>query len=177
MEYTKVIFEANDQQEIADYVYRYSIQLAPGGMLRIPGGSALKQNEKDWIRDNKSKIVAYLEKQIQDKKDRQKKIESIPGLKEVEKALDEMEEYRIKLNRAIHSGSSKAPMKPKHDIDEMRKKYPVAFLWIKAESFLNASNDRKYSAGKQAQDFILDGDLKKAEKAMDNWTSDGPFWD
>ncbi len=83
---------------------------------------------------------------------------AIPGLKELEAAKAEQATYHEAFSRAVDSGDSIYPAKPKSDPAELSAQYPMAAALLRAESYSRAANYHKASAGQKAVERILDGD-------------------
>lgn len=93
---------------------------------------------------------------------------AIPGLKELEAAREAQAAYREAFARAVDSGDSIYPAKPKSDPAELSARYPMAGAMLRAESYSRAANYRKASAGRKAVERILDGeDWEKAISDME----------
>lgn len=62
------------------------------------------------------------------------------------------------------------PTRPTSNIDELESKFPLAKLYLKAESYLEASNYEKMLAGEKAIKMLLsDADTQEVQKVLDNW--------
>ena len=84
---------------------------------------------------------------------------NVPGLEELRQIRNEWEEYQYKFNRFIEGGCiGHAPIKPTVQISTANETYPIAAAYLKAESFENASNYAKSSAGKKAKERIANGE-------------------
>ena len=96
----------------------------------------------------------------------------IPGLVELEAALAAAQEEERAYRLAMESESETFPTDARRQAaNELATQHPQAAMYIKAQAYTYASNDRKYSAGKQAMALIASGgDLSDAQDILDNWS-------
>ncbi|MGN1101553.1 MAG: hypothetical protein ACI4RG_05120 [Huintestinicola sp.] len=133
--------------------------------LSNDGGIIVHTKQKDvisFIKANAEEIRSILkaEKAAEDEalRIRQQKIDSIEGLKVLKNNISEWEKYSYMINKYISNGAlGSAPSKPEIESSELKKKFPRAAAYIKAESYAYASNAVKSSIGKDALDKIIDG--------------------
>lgn len=59
--------------------------------------------------------------------------------------------------------------KPSPSSEELKVKYPIAALFLKAESYTESSNVDKFSAGQKALDLIYDDKIEEAKEVLRNW--------
>ena len=132
------------------------------------------------VKAKKQEILAYLRKKEADEKAardaRQEKIDSIEGLKEIERAQMDEERYSRQFNRMMDdefNDGARPPRRPKANSIELRRRYPRAAAYLKAESWEYASNYAKASAGKKALERIINGeDYSKVLEDMDaEWSA------
>ena len=124
-----------------------------------------------YVKAHKPEILSFLiEKEEAEKKamaDRQAKIDAIEGLKELEAANEALLNYREAFNRAIENDDAIFPSKPSvtpEGIEALRKKFPRAAAYRKAEAGSLAANYVQASAYKKALERIINGD--DYEKAL-----------
>lgn len=124
-----------------------------------------------YVNAHKPEILSFLiEKEEAEKKaaaDWQAKIDAIEGLKELEAANEALLNYREAFNRAIENDDAIFPSKPSvtpEGIEALRKKYPRAAAYRKAEACSLAANYVQASAYKKALERIINGD--DYEKAL-----------
>lgn len=116
------------------------------------------------IKASKPEILAYLaEKKATEeaaRKEREAKINSIEGLKELKAAINDEEEYYNEFNRRMENEalSSFLPARPEISSKDLAAKYPRAAAYIKAENWSLASHYAKVSAGKKALERIINGE-------------------
>jgi len=104
---------------------------------------------------------------------------NVLGLAELEAAKDAAHNERVRYNLAMQAMmDSEDGIAPKA-LDEtiianaktLAAQYPRAAMYLRAKAYTHASNDRKYSAGKQAMALIASGgDLSDAQDILDNWS-------
>ena len=98
--------------------------------------------------------------------------QKIEGYEELKKAINEHNLYQDKCIAASESeiGCTEIIEKPISSLDELVKRYPLANLYLKAEGYTFASNDKKNAAGHKAMQVLENtGDLKKAAEILKNW--------
>ena len=147
-------------QEIERMISKYNITDAGNGTLKaVPYGKKnFSEKEIAEIRAAKAEILAYFAEIKKAEADRNAMIAAIDGIKEIETARSEWEEYHYKFNKAMDRGDCRYPSKPTSNVEELKAKYPRATAYLKAQSYKNSSNVGKYSAGKKALERIIDGE-------------------
>ena len=150
----------------------------------IPAYSAYAKAHKPEIMEYLLKKEKQAEEDAQKARERQAKIESIEGLKELEAANEALLNYREAFNRAMESGDGILPSKPSvtpEDIEALCKQYPRAAAYRKAEAGSLSANYAKASAYKKALEKIINGeDCEKALADADaEWSAycDEHIWD
>lgn len=134
------------------------------------------QAEVEAIKAAKPEILAEIKRQKAEEKAayeaRQAKINAIEGLDIIRKAIDAEENFRASFNRAMENGSCLFPSQPKESSAELKKEYPRAAAYLKAEAYEHASNYAKSAAGKKAKERIINGeDYTKVLADMEaEWT-------
>lgn len=91
---------------------------------------------------------------------REAKINAIEGLKELKAAINEQNDYHYEINRRFENEalSSILPAQPKANVKDLKKKYPRAAAYIKAENWKYANNYAKAAAGRKALERIINGE-------------------
>lgn len=139
------------------------------------------------MRTKKPEILQYLqnaaEKRERAARERQEKIDAIPGLAELRDAIEDLNSWNREYSENIHSGASGVGLraKPQYDLEAMRKKYPRAAAYLKAAEMASAANYAKAAAGKKARERIINGEdceqaLSDAEKEWNDHVSEH-IWD
>ena len=151
-------------EQIERLIKKYRIQLMDDGRLKINGMDP-KKNKDDYgfIRENKPEFVSCIEEQKRKETEayeaRQAKIAAIEGLELLEQTATEWEQYYAEWNRLIENdGIGKTPNKPEFELDELKKKYPRAAAYMKAESWQLASHYAKATAGTHGLERIIEGE-------------------
>lgn len=178
---------------IAELVERYNIALT----YRVADGEkktilairdkvrVTKDNALDEIKSVREDIIQYLrEKEEREEaawRERQKKIDSIPGLLKIRAAYDDLRKWNEEFEKSFEDvGGLGVRVKPQYDFDSMYKEYPKAAAYLKAESYYFKSNYELSIIGKRALDKIIDGDYIKAIEEMEaelKEFTDRHFWD
>lgn len=166
---------------VEEMVRKYNVKLASGGRIGIYNADRAKKDKMvDIIVAAKPEIVAYLtaEKEATERAatERKAKIAAIEGLKEIQDAIMEHENYRYKFNRMMEdefNDGVNPPTKPQSDIGALKKKYPRAAAYLKADSYAMAANYAKAGAGSTARERIINGeDYEKVIADMEKEWSD-----
>lgn len=101
---------------------------------------------------------------------------AIPGLRALKAALFEESRYAEQFARMMEdegNDGARPPAMPKANVDELRNQYPRASLYIIAESYEDASNYVKSSAGRKALTRLKNGDdLEGVSKMLNTWHED-----
>lgn len=147
------------------------------GGIFVGNEPALKKYGADEIRANKEEILSFFkakeEKERKEFEERQARIDAIPGLKEIENAIDDLIEWRREFNKSFEDvGGLGVRPKPEYDLEQMYKDYPVAAAYLKAEKMANKANYELALIGRKALERIIDGenhevvisDMDKEEK-------------
>lgn len=145
----------------------YTHQLGPVLLTKV---------EADAI--NKARDTYVADRQI--KKETQLTT-NVPGLAELRKAYANEENYREAFGRMMEDEQNDGARPPKPVMiksDDVAQQYPRAAMYIKAEAYSRASHYAKSSAGDKAMELIQQGgDLKEAQKILDNWLPESAKWD
>ena len=98
---------------------------------------------------------------------------AVPGLAELKSALNANEAYQHAFQKMMDNENNDGvnpPKAPVSDLDSLRAKYPLAALYVKAESFEQASNYMKSSAGTAAKKALVEGSSPaEVAEIMDDW--------
>lgn len=113
-----------------------------------------------------TKMMDYLlEKEQSEKQEAQDlaaKINAIPGLLEIRNAQADLRAWHRELNASFEGDAACGGMgvrpKPTHDLDALRKQYPKAVAYLKADEWSKAENYAKRTAGQSAAHKILAGE-------------------
>lgn len=153
-----------DAKEI---IHKYHIEDAHDGTIRIgiPRGQKLSDSELSMIKAAKPEILArFAEKKAAEdarRKAREDKINAIEGLTELKAAIDAEIAYGRAFDRMMedeYNDGVNPPSKPKVSSADLRKQYPRAAAYIKAENWEYANHYAKSSAGRRAKERIINGD-------------------
>lgn len=90
------------------------------------------------------------------------KINAIPGLSEIRNAQADLRAWHRELNASFEGDAACGGMgvrpKPTHDLDALRKQYPKAVAYLKADEWSKTENYAKRTAGQSAAHKILAGE-------------------
>lgn len=119
----------------------------------------------DAIKAAKPEIVSVLlearETSLRAEQERQKKIDAIPGLREIEAARADLVNWKLEFDASFdgeNGGGVGVRPKPKHDMDAMYAQYPRAKAYLDAQEFAASENDAKSAAGRKALESIINGE-------------------
>lgn len=128
-----------------------------------------EQNKKDWD----AKMAAVREKM---KAEEAELAKNVPGIEELKAAYAAKAEYRRAFNAAMedeYNDGVHMPVLPTANIEELEAKYPIAALYLKADSYTYSENYAKSAAGDKAKAILADGgDHIEAARILDNWLND-----
>lgn len=114
-----------------------------------------------FLQEHKQEIISYLvEKKEREYQESRARLYAIEGLEELEDAYSAWQEYYSLFSYYITElgGEGDAPKKPDVSINELIKKYPRARAYMIADSYAQAENDIKVTAGEKAKQRIINGD-------------------
>lgn len=145
---------------IIEMIKKYDIRDVGDGRIGIYN---MKDVEKhiDEINAKKPEILAHFAAEEAERKAREDKINAIEGLKELTKAINDEIAYNEAFNRMMedeYNDGVNPPSKPKVRSAELKKQYPRAAAYIKAENWECASHYAKVGAGKRAKERIINGE-------------------
>lgn len=105
----------------------------------------------------------------------------IPGITALQEAYEAEAAYRAAFGRAMEDEGRDGvamPKRPKANIAELEKAHPRAALYIKADDYSDAMNDKKAAAGKKAKKILEEGaSLEAVEEVLKNWMPESAMWD
>lgn len=178
-------------EELAD---RYSCKLqlefkdgktVPTGAFYVDNHRLMRQEGAyDEIARHKDEIKALLLKRHDDEiralEERKDKIASIPGLKEIEDALEDLTQWNEQFNRSFDErygpgcGGLGVRSKPQYDLDAMRAQYPRAAAYLKMRDWSRKEFIEQSIIGKKALEKIINDDnweqaVADAEKELDDY--------
>lgn len=129
----------------------YNIQLLDENTLVIETGVSAK--DILLIEEYKKEIMDALKARQKAEQasasEFQDKIDAIPGLKEVESALEDVATWS-------YIRRDKTP--PEYDLQSMQVKYPRAFAYLKSREYERSANRMKAQAGRDAAVKIVNGE-------------------
>jgi hypothetical protein len=96
---------------------------------------------------------------------------AVPGLDELRAARSAKNDYDRSMSKFIAGdGLSRRPVRPETDVEALATAYPRANVYLLAEAYSNASNDRKSSAGVRAMSILkAGGSIDEARRVLDGW--------
>lgn len=157
----------------------------PDGRLMIRNTYRVKKdNALEEIKLRKPEIIELLTAEENARKaafeDRQRRIDSIEGLKEIVAAREAIIKYLYERRKAIENDGFGWPKKPDYDLEAAYKKYPKATAYLKAQGLAESSNYELSAIGRKAVEGILYGDWEEAIETMDaerSANADKHAWD
>lgn len=136
---------------IEKLIEKYGIQFLDENTLVIEIGVPAK--DLLLIEEHKREIVTVLKARQKAEQasasEFQDKINAIPGLKEVESAIEDVATWS-------YARRNKKP--PEYDFQAMEAKYPKAFAYLKARKYERSANRIKAQAGHKAVMKIVNGE-------------------
>lgn len=132
------------------------------------GKKAVKDGVADEIKAMKQEILDYFHEEDRKEKERQIKIDAIPGLQEILKAQRDLEEYNYKFRKSFEDvGGLGVGQKPDYDFEAAYERYPQAAAYLKAEKKADSVNIEISEIGRKALERVIDGDYEKAIDDME----------
>lgn len=185
-------------EELAD---RYSCKLqlefkdgktVPTGAFYVDDHRLMSQEGAyDEIARHKDEIKALLLKRYDDemraREERKAKIAAIPGLKEIEDAVEDLTQWHEEFNRSFDErygagcGGLGVRAKPQYDLDAMRAQYARAAAYLKMQDWALKEFLPQHIVGKKALEKIINDDhweqaVADAEKELDDYIT-AHIWD
>lgn len=164
---------------IKEFVKKYNIMLfdpdqsyrkenglpESGDLIKVYNIDELERDDMvDFAKEHKPEIIECL-------KEREHKIESIPGLKELEKADADWDYFKHAFNSAFDAENGsimQARMQqPDSDPASLRKKYPQADAYLQMKDLVGADNWELSAIGDRAIEMVIDGDWQEALEYAD----------
>lgn len=149
---------------IGEMIKKYDIRDVGDGRIGIYN---MKDGKKhmDEIKAKKAEIMAHFAAEKAAERAayeaRQAKINAIEGLTELTDAIEAEIAYGNAFNRMMedeYNDGVNPPSRPKVSSVELRKQYPRAAAYIKAENWEYASHYAKCGAGRRAKERIINGE-------------------
>lgn len=144
--------------ETREMIKKYQIRLVPNteaDLIEVSNVSELKaDNMVGFVKEHKEEIVREL---------KALKGEFIPGLKEIEDAKAEWNEWKKRFDDSFES-ENVAPLHklPDSDLLDLRRKYPQADAYLQMEALSNSEDYELSHIGKTALEMVVDGGWKEA---------------
>lgn len=167
-------------------------KFVPTGLVGIYNTTRLeKDNAKDEILSHKDEIKALLFKRYNDeqraREERKAKIAAIPGLKEIEDAIEDLTKWHEEFNRSFDDrygagcGGLGVRAKPQYDLDAMRVQYPRAAAYLEMQDWSQKEFIEQAIIGKKALEKIINDDnweqaVADAKKELDDYIT-AHIWD
>lgn len=169
--------------EIEQLIRKYSLSLGINPKTGEEGlmanlNAVKRDNARDEISAKKQQIMAYLKAERAEKEreaaeakrkaqERQERIAAIDGLKEIQDAIEDLEQWRYEFEKSFEDiGGLGVRPKPQYDLEAMRAKFPHADAYLRAEEEALKSNYELSAIGKTALEEVIFGDYKKAMENM-----------
>ena len=162
---------------------------APTGTLIVRKGEECKRaGDLDAVKAAKPEILSILKTELEAKArardEREQKIRAIPGLAEIEAALEDIHSWHEEFRASFEGeggGGVGVREKPRYDLTAMYSKYPRAKAYLDARAYAFAAHHAKAAAGKKALEAIISGE--DYVQAIDNmeaeWSeyTESHMWD
>lgn len=182
---TKGESNMNIEQLIRRYSLSITINPATNQEALMADLSAVKKdNATEEIKQKKAEIMEHLrakraedekraEEARQKAKERAERIKEIEGLKEIQDAIEDLEQWQYEFDKSFDDvGGLGVRPKPVHDVKAMRQKYPRADAYLRAEEEYLKSNYELSAIGQRALEEVIFGDWQKAMETMEKEIKD-----
>lgn len=158
--------------------YNITIAIQDGQeMMRVGHSTPPTTAEITMLKSAKPEIMEELKRREAEKvalesAEAEKIRNNIPGLEELKNIRNSWEIFYDKRSASIENSGFNYPTEPSMKLSVASSKYPVAAAYLKAQSYADASNFNKYSAGKKAVTAIENGEdyTKVIEEMESNWS-------
>lgn len=186
---------------IEEMIKRYNIRLEmkfdngkfiPTGRLGVYNTVLLqKDGAKDEVLSRKDEAKALLLRRYEDEQrayeERQAKIAAIPGLKEIQHAIEDLTEWEKEFERSFDErygagcGGLGVRSHPNYDIKAMKAQYPRAAAYLEMFDWSQRDFIEQRIAGQKALEKIIDDDnweqaVADAKKELDDYITEH-IWD
>ena len=172
--YAKISGKETNNKKIEALISKYGLSIINNNVVsdRAAYARAKKDGMVDEIKNSREKIIKYIKdkerKQKEAAEERARKIAAIPGLSEIRQRIAEEEKYRRNVSQQINSGQSVFNFGKKPESSSvLRKQYPVADAFLKAEAKSYSSNYEYAAAGRKALERIIN-EPQNYQKAIDD---------
>lgn len=148
---------------VNELIQKYNLTiLEQNGKRGVRADRNPSSSDKKEIISNMADIISELDRRDLEKKkayeEHQKKIDAIEGLREIEDAIEAINQRRNSFVRAWESGESAYQSMPNIDVGALKAKYPRAAAYLEAEDYSMSSYYVKAAAGHRAVERILNGE-------------------
>lgn len=157
------------EENIRKMVEKYEIKDNRDG--RIRAYHVKTDEEKKQIGEHKAEILAYLKREEEKKKEEYLRktsfFESIPGVKEIQKAREEWRDYQFEFQRAFERGTGRYPDSPSIDaagIKKLEEQYPEAVFALDMEYKKGSANYELAGIAEKAYNALCNGEAWEAVK-------------
>lgn len=156
--------ENTNMERIKELISRYNFFENNGQLCTHYLSQIKKDGVLDEVKSKSSEIIAYLknegEKERKAHEERRAKIAAIEGLAEIQKAITELNAWDYKFQKSFEGkyaiGGQGVGEKPNYNIDAMKKQYPIAAAYLRAEAQSEKSNYELAEIGKKALEAIIE---------------------
>lgn len=136
-----------------------------GDLIKVYNIDELERDDMvDFVKEHKPEIIECL-------KEREHKIESIPGLKELEKADADWDYFKHAFNSAFDAENGSIMQtrmqQPDSDPAALRKKYPQADAYLQMKDLANSYDFQLSAIGDRAIEMVIDGNWQEALEYAD----------
>lgn len=98
---------------------------------------------------------------------------AVPGVHLLQEAIESLGNYHSSYQSMMedeYNDGVNPPKKPTESLEDLKRKYPRAALYLKADSYSEASHYAKSGAGNKAKKLLEDGGSEdEAHKILNNW--------
>lgn len=163
------------KEQIEKWIDRYNINIYEKngekkiGIVGIYADMVMKDGVWDEIRPHKAEIIEVIEARENAKREaaeaRRRKIDAIPGLKEIKAAIADLNQWQYEFDKSFESeagGGTGVRMKPQYDLDKMLADHPWAAAYLKAEEYSYKENYELAAIGTRALERVIKGDWEAA---------------
>lgn len=135
----------------------------PTGRIMVLNTAYAKKAGIEPITQNRpavyQELLARRQAEFDAAKRRAEAIDGIAGLKEIRDAMADIDAWYREFERSFDDvGGLGVRQKPQYDLDDMRRRYPRADAYLKAEAWEYSDHYVKSGCGKTAKEKIINGE-------------------
>lgn len=160
------VYKLNDNGSTCNVIIAPESSHKMGDEIHALRAARKEQWKQEWLKEQEAEA--------------QKLEAKVPGLAALQAAYEAETAYREAFRVAMEDESRDGvamPAQPETDVAALETEFPRAALYIKAEEYSMAADDRKATAGNRAKKLLAEGGSEKdAAAILENWLPESAIW-